>query len=136
MKTKRAKSINKTLEKVTDFCKGSFINEVCGIIGHDSMKYIFQEGKNIANDPRSNFVLDPLQYLLFKNKYETLCIFHSHVVGDENPSEFDILMSENSCIPFLIYSLNTKKFYLYIPKNIETDLDFIKKLNSEIINYR
>ena len=77
-------------------------------------------------DPRHNFVLDPLQYLIFKDKYEVITVFHSHVIGDEEPSDFDVLMSENSCVPFSVYSLNTKKYYIHRPSQPETDLDLLE----------
>lgn len=132
MKTKKFKTIKESLKEVADFCEGSLINEVCGLIGFDDEEYIFQEGKNIATDPRHNFVLDPLQYLMFKNKYEVITIFHSHIIGDEEPSDFDILMSENSCVPFSVYSLNTKKYYIHRPRDPETNLDFLEEFEKEI----
>lgn len=132
MNTKKTKNVEEALKEVANFCAGYLSNEVCGLIGYDGEQYVFEEGKNIANDTRSNFVLDPLQYLLFKNKYQTICIFHSHVVGDEEPSEFDILMSENSCISFCIYALNTKRYYLHRPRELEVDLDLLNRFEEEI----
>jgi proteasome lid subunit RPN8/RPN11 len=135
MKNKKLKSIQETLQEVATFCEGYLSNEVCGLIGYDGEDYVFEEGKNIAPDTRSNFVLDPLQYLMFKNKYQTISIFHSHVIGNEEPSEFDILMSENSCVPFSIYALNTKKYYVHKPREIENDSNLVDKLEQEINEY-
>jgi proteasome lid subunit RPN8/RPN11 len=135
MKTKRLKNTKESLKEISDFCEGSLINEVCGLVGFDNEEYIFQEGKNIANDPRNNFVLDPLQYLMFKEKYKVITIFHSHLVGDEKPSDFDISMSENSCVPFSIYSLNTKKYYIHKPSKPETELDLLEKFENEVIKH-
>lgn len=135
MKTKEIKTIEDILKEVANFCEGSLINEVCGLIGFNGEQYIFQEGNNIATDPKNNFVLDPLQYLLFKSKYETIAIFHSHLIGDEEPSDFDVLMSENSCVPFCIYSLNTKKYYIHTPKDAETGIELLGKLKEKIIKH-
>jgi proteasome lid subunit RPN8/RPN11 len=132
MKVKKIKNIKKLFKKISFFCEESVKNEVCGIIGSDGENYIFQKAKNIANDPTSNFVLDPLQYLMFKNKYKTIAVFHSHVVGDEKPSDFDILMSENSCVPFVVYALNTKKYFLYTPKKPEVDLELIQDFEEKM----
>ena len=59
---------------------------------------------------------------MFKNDYDLIFVFHSHIIGDEKPSEFDIIMSENSCVPFLIHCTVNKKNNIYLPKNHETDV--------------
>ncbi len=133
MKTKKFKTIKECLEEIASFCELSIVNEVCGLVGFSDGEYVFQEGKNIATDPRHNFVLDPLQYLVFKDAYKVITIFHSHVIGDEEPSDFDILMSENSRVPFTVYSLNTKKYYIYRPNNPETELELLEKFEDELI---
>lgn len=125
MKLKKFKNLNNLLMSVAEFCEGSLLNEVCGLVGFDGENYILQEGKNIAADTKNNFILDPLQYLMFKNKYKVISIFHSHLIGDEEPSDFDVLMSENSCVPFSIYSLNTKKHYVYRPREPDADLELL-----------
>lgn len=135
MKTKKLTNIKQTLQEIADFCEGSLMNEVCGLVGFHNENYIFQEGKNVASDPRHNFVLDPLQYLMFKDEYEVITVFHSHVIGDEEPSDFDVLMSENSCVPFSVYSLNTKKYYIHRPSHPETDLDLLSKFEDEIAKH-
>ena len=108
--------------------------EICGFLGYDltKKKYIVQLEKNCSTDPQNYFAIDALKYLLFKQKYILAAVFHSHIIGDEKPSEFDIKMSENCCTPFLIYSLNTNKFELYQPKNLECDVKIIKKIKANI----
>ena len=63
---------------------------------------------------------------------DLLALYHSHVVGNEDASDFDIVMSENSCVSFLIYSINTKKFNLYKPKYTECCDNLLKKLKEKI----
>ena len=135
MKKYKSKYIKKILKEVAEMSKKRFSQEVCGLIGKNGDSYIIQECKNIAKDPRNNFVVDPVQFILFKNKNKLISIFHSHIVGDESPSDFDVIMSENSCIPFLIYSINTKKIHLYEPKNLDVDLKLLQKVNSKIKEY-
>ena len=53
-------------------------------------------------------------------------------MGDENFSEFDIKMSENSCIPFMVYSLNTQKFNIYSPKTSESDVSIINRFKDKL----
>lgn len=103
-------------------------------MGYDKTKkdYIVQLEKNCSTDPKNFFAIDPLRYLLFKQKYSLVAIFHSHIIGDEKPSEFDIKMSENCCIPFLVYSLNTDKIEIYEPKNIEYDVKVLNTIKSNL----
>ena len=46
-------------------------------------------------------------------------IYHSHPITTERPSKRDMDSSEESGIPYLIYSLKTKKFFLYYPESYE-----------------
>jgi proteasome lid subunit RPN8/RPN11 len=79
-------------------------------------------------------MIDPLNYLLFKDKYDLLAIYHSHINTDAKPSEFDIKMSNNCCIPFLIYSIETKKFNLYEPQNLEIDVNTHNRFKEDYDN--
>lgn len=128
------KNSKDALDKIKDHCLVHPFMEICGFLGYDSAKkkYIVQLEKNCSNDPKNFFAIDALKYLLFKQKYTLAAVFHSHIIGDEKPSEFDIKMSENCCIPFLVYGLNTDKFEIYQPKNIECDVKIIKKIKANI----
>jgi proteasome lid subunit RPN8/RPN11 len=127
---------NKSLSKIKDFivnhCIGEFHNEVCGLIGWDEIekKYVASIEPNEAEDPKNFFVLNPASFLRFKNAHSLLGVYHSHIIGDESPSEFDIKMSEACCVPFFIYSLNTSKFYIYEPQNIDFDVNVFAKLKT------
>jgi proteasome lid subunit RPN8/RPN11 len=128
------KNIKDALAVIKNHCSSNPYTEVCGFIGYDQnlKKHVVQLEQNCSNDPRNFFAIDALRYLLFKQKYSFGAIFHSHVIGDEKASEFDIKMSENSCIPFLIYGLNTNKFDIYQPKNSEYDVKLFKRIESNI----
>ena len=132
MEIYKTKQLKRAISKIALMCEKRFNQEVCGIIGRSGDDYIVQECKNISDRPAECFVLDPIQYLLFKDEYSTIAIFHSHIVGDESPSEFDIMMSENSCIPFLIYSLNTKSVYIHTPKYIDADEEHLNKIKEKV----
>ena len=132
MQTKEiiCEKISDYLSAIKNICNNYPLIEVCGFLGFDEneSKYIVQLEENKSTDPINFFTIDALKYLLFKEKYSMLAIFHSHVKSDEKPSEFDIKMSENCCIPFLVYALNTDKFNLYEPKNSEYNIELVKKL--------
>lgn len=128
------KNAKDALDKVKNYCLVSPSIEICGFLGYDpnKRKYIVQLENNCSSDPKNFFAIDALKYLLFKQKYQLAAVFHSHIIGDEKPSEFDIKMSENCCIPFLVYGLNTDKFEIYQPKNIECDVKILKRIKSNI----
>ena len=120
------------LHKIKEMSHEHFKQEICGFLGYDYEKkeFIVQKEENIAKDPRSHFLISPLNYLLFKDSYGMIAIFHSHIIGDETESEFDVKMSDNCCQPFLIYSLNTKKINIYTPKTIESDVNILERIKA------
>ena len=120
------------LHKIKEMSHENFKQEICGFLGYDYEKkeFIIQKEENIAKDPRSHFLISPLNYLLFKDSYGMIAIFHSHIIGDETESEFDVKMSDNCCQPFLIYSLNTKKINIYTPETIESDVNILERVKA------
>lgn len=108
--------------------------EICGFVGWNETNncLVVEKGTNIAKDPRNFFTLNPVEYLNFKMKNQLVAIFHSHIIGDENPSEFDIRMSESCCAPFLIFGLNSKKFHLYVPQTPESDVKIINRFKEKL----
>lgn len=119
----------KAIKKISE---GNFRNEVCGFVGfdHNGECFVVKQAPNIAEDPERFFLISPLDYLLFKEDYRLIAVFHSHVVTDEQPSEFDKKMAENCCNPFLIYSLNTQKINIYEPQNMECDVNILHRLKA------
>tara|TARA_R110000772_G_C13044110_1_gene413315 strand:+ start:32 stop:475 length:444 start_codon:yes stop_codon:yes gene_type:complete len=132
MEIYKTKQIKRAIDKISEISESKVSQEVCGLLGKKKDYYVIQECINISETPRDQFVLDPIQYVLFKNEYEPIALFHSHIVGDESPSDYDILMSENSCLPFMIYALNTKAFYIHVPKNLDVDIELVKKTQYKI----
>jgi len=118
------------LEYVKILCNRNLRYEICGFLGYctEDNTFIVQETENASDNPQSFFLVDPLEYLLFKEDYSILALYHSHIVGDEEPSDFDIEMSENSCLPFLIFSLNTQKIHIYEPQNSDSDVNTLGRI--------
>jgi proteasome lid subunit RPN8/RPN11 len=125
------------LQLIVDESESNPFIEICGFLGFDRKKetYVVQNEKNVSQDPSEYFMIDPLNYLIFKEKYDLLAVYHSHINADAEPSEFDVKMSNNCCIPFLIYSIETKKFNLYEPQNLETDVDIYNRFKEDYDNY-
>ncbi|MDA9950173.1 Mov34/MPN/PAD-1 family protein [Candidatus Pelagibacter sp.] len=130
-------NIKEALQVIVDDSESNSFVEICGFLGFDREKeaYVVQIQKNVAEDPSKHFMIDPLDYLFFKEKYDLLAVYHSHINTDAEPSEFDVKMSNNCCIPFLIYSIETKKFDLYEPQNLETDVNTYNRFKEDYDNY-
>ena len=120
------------LNKIRQIAHKSPSTEVCGFLGFDKGEefFVVREEYNSSPSPSQFFLIDPVNYLLFKDEYELVGLFHSHVIGDEEPSEFDIKMAQNCCLPFLIYSLNTKKIHIYAPQNTECNVNILRRLKA------
>ena len=120
------------LQKIKELAHKNFTKEICGFLGFDTeqKKYVVKLEDNISEAPQNQFVINPLNYLLFKEDYEMIAVFHSHIRGDETESEFDVKMADNCCQPFLIYSLNTKKINIYTPKTIEADVNKLERIKA------
>tara|TARA_R110000824_G_scaffold388164_1_gene583642 strand:- start:4375 stop:4788 length:414 start_codon:yes stop_codon:yes gene_type:complete len=126
------KEEKEALEYIKKLSHKNFKGEICGFLGYDyaTNRYIVQKEENIAPDTSSLFLINPLNYLLFKDAYGMVAIFHSHIVGDETASEFDVKMADNCCQPFLIYSLNSKKINIYTPEITEADVKILERIKA------
>lgn len=102
--------------------------EICGLLGRKDSDYTPRILKNKHSDPKNHFAIDPLEYLKFVQEFEPVAVFHSHIMGDSQPSEFDKINSENTLLPFLIYSLPEKKFSIFKPEDCEVNAKELEEL--------
>lgn len=108
--------------------------EICGFLGLNKKEeiYCLKLCKNNSTTPNENFYIDPLEFLSFKEDNHLIGVFHSHTMGDEKASEFDVMSCENCCLPFIIYSLNTNNFNIIEPKVSDSHKTKLKELKQEI----
>lgn len=106
--------------------------EICGFLGEKNGEILFNIVKNNHPDPSNYFAINPLDFLLFKRQSAMIAVFHSHLLGDSSASEFDKVNSENTALPFLIYSIPEDAFSVYVPPNCEVDQHLIEKLKSSL----
>jgi len=125
-------NVSDILTKTRELCEAKSYFETCGLIGFKDGKYIVRECENLSLDPSHEFVLSPLDYIVFKEEFELMCIYHSHPIGDSKPSDHDMLASENACVPYLIYSVENKSLDLYEPKSSEIKRDMFKGMRELI----
>jgi proteasome lid subunit RPN8/RPN11 len=127
------KSINNVIQFIIDESKINNDKEICGFLGYKDSKYIMQFEENISQDPQNHFLISPANFLKFKNEYSFLAIFHTHTKSDEKPSQFDIKISEACCLPFLIFSLESNKFYIYEPKIKDYSTKELNKIKEKFL---
>jgi proteasome lid subunit RPN8/RPN11 len=102
--------------------------EICG--------FILAEGDSLRSEPAQNialykdgvFEIHPLEILKQIKSGKLAAIYHSHPVSGEFESTFDKFNCENCCIPFVIYSKQSEKFNLILPKNIHVNKEYVKIL--------
>lgn len=124
----KSKSLKKIFSFIQEHCERYFTMECCGFIGKKNKEYVVQFVSNRSPKPNDFFCVDPLDYLKFKNEHEFISLIHSHPRGDESFSEMDTANSEATCLPSIIYSLVTKKFAIYEPKEHEVDVNTLNKV--------
>ena len=97
------------LEEIKSYCRKNSNIECCGVIYCENKQLLFLECANISKNPDHNFSIDPEILIDYNVKY----VVHSHTLGSAKPSINDVRNSDESCIPYLIYSLRDDDFYLY-----------------------
>tara|TARA_Y100000310_G_C20601344_1_gene773215 strand:- start:246 stop:974 length:729 start_codon:yes stop_codon:yes gene_type:complete len=114
-------TINKMFEnEVIDHAEEFPQEEVCGfIILNDDLTVAIERGLNENPNPRDCFSISPAKFLNYTLNKTILGVYHSHPHTGERPSRHDKAMSEEAGLPYLIYSLKTKKFNLYYPESYE-----------------
>jgi proteasome lid subunit RPN8/RPN11 len=90
--------------------------EVCGLICENSLFFV----KNSSVRPQDTFYIDPLKYIEVSRCQKIDFCFHSHPQSGCSPSVSDIALSDNSLIPFLVFSPSEARFALYDPDTQET----------------
>jgi proteasome lid subunit RPN8/RPN11 len=107
--------------------------ERCGLLGYNKDEgFVIKTVQNKASDPSNFFMISPIDYLRFKKENDMVCVYHTHVIGDEEASSFDMKMSNACCIPFLIYGVKTDKFTVYTPSFCDTKNDLLEDLKCAI----
>jgi proteasome lid subunit RPN8/RPN11 len=106
-------------------------SEICGFVFVENGQLKTETAKNIAIKETDIFEIHPLEILRHIRSGKLAAIYHSHPQTTEEESKLDKFNCENSCIPYLIYSKQTQKFNLLIPKKphvSKENLELLKKL--------
>ena len=111
----------------TESIKSRFC-EICGLFVDKNGEIELKLLQNKHPDPSKYFAIDPVDFLKTKKEGKVLAVFHSHLREDCGASDFDMINSENCCLPFVIYSVPQDKFGVFVPKICQTSEEDISKL--------
>ena len=112
---------------LVEYAESSLAREVCGFICEEENKFVLKKVINRSVD-NNLFSIKPIDFLQAKLTGNLVSIFHSHIEGSEKLSEYDKENSENALCPFLVYSLETKKFSLFDKSYFERSEKCVNKL--------
>lgn len=124
------------LKSCLDFFKNESLacpnREIVALLGIKDGKPVAKIVKNRAPDPQNYFAVDPLELLQFQVENEFLAVFHSHIYGDSQFSEWDKITADNCLLPFVVYSLCEDKFNLYVPANCDVSSVNLSKVREAL----
>ena len=112
---------------LVNYAESSLAREVCGFICEEENKLVLKKVTNMSAD-NNVFLIKPIDFLQAKLNGNLVSVFHTHVEGSEKLSEYDKENSENCLCPFLVYSLETKKFSLFDKSYFERSEKCVNKL--------
>lgn len=90
--------------------------EMCGLVLEENGIEKFIQVKNIAENKKSHFKIDPITLVSYQLKSKIKYIVHSHYDQKCSPSDHDINNCNSMGIPYLIVSYPNKEFCIVEPK--------------------
>lgn len=118
------------MQSIIEHANGSEL-EVCGFVFVENGNLKTEPAKNIAVYANDVFEIHPLEILRQIRSGKLAAIYHTHPTSTEQESTFDRFNCENSCIPYVIYSKETKNFNLLIPAKPHVKQDYIDILKKK-----
>ena len=92
--------------------------ECCGFIVLDKLKQlIIIPCENIYQFPQKGFKVCPHEFLKIKQKYEIVCMYHSHPIGPAKFSQKDLDQAAELCLPICVYSVQEQDFNIFFPED-------------------
>ena len=119
-------------EKIIADCSKDISKEICGFIIKTRKGFDIKVMDNKAVHPDKEFYIPAKDFLYVKRIYNIVGIYHSHIIGDDKPSEYDLKTSDLICYPFVIYSVKNNTIHFHKPEELDADLKLVEQLESEL----
>ena len=103
----------KIKQKIRRHAKLVAPKECCGFVFEED---IF-ECKNYSENPNHHFSISPREYLKASYLGKFKAVYHSHPQGEAKFSPYDIHVSQNMNLNFVLYHNSTNKFLFYKSSN-------------------
>ena len=122
-------------DDIKKICEKEKTKESCGIILFAKNRFRVRECNNISEFPEQQFEISFFDHCECIKEGEIVGIYHSHITENEEFSDLDKEISDEMMLPFILYSLKSKKFNTYIPEKINSKRakNFSKKIKHYIV---
>ena len=107
------------LNKIKKISESQKEEEICGFIVEDKGKEHLVECENVSFHKKGNFEISQKKFVEVFEQNKILIIYHSHPENTEQFSKEDINLSESLILPIIVYSNQTEKFNIHIPKGVK-----------------
>ena len=93
--------------------------ESCGLVLFFNKRAKIMPCYNWAKNKQTNFEIEPRRFVDAFRKGEIFGVYHSHIDSSSKFSKKDIERSEESMLPYFLYSLKSNTHNVYIPKSVK-----------------
>lgn len=119
-------------KKIKEECDKNPNEESCGIIYFAKKRTRIYPCYNRSENRKRMFSISHGDFLDCMKMGEILGIYHSHVDEDESFSDEDILFSEETRLPYFVYSLKTKRHLAYFPSGVDAESSSLRNFLSRV----
>ena len=98
--------IEPVLEDVKQYVYENADIEACGLLSLERGRVKWNPCKNKAENPKHDFIIDPLDYKAIADKGDVVGVVHSHPGESPQPSELDRAACDKLGIPWYIFGEN------------------------------
>ena len=119
-------------EKIKNECIKNPEEESCGFLLFERKRTKLVPYVNCAENKKINFRISFADFIKTRKKGEIFGIYHSHVDGNSEFSEKDIIHSREIMLPYFLYSIKSDKHNLLIPETSKSQSKSFKNFLSRV----
>lgn len=124
------KLMGKLIENIQSAAEQDYPNEACGVIvKQGKRKYLSVHCRNDHYDPKSNFTVNPQDYVKATELGEVVGVWHTHTHGSSHPTQTDRISCNLHKMPWYILGVSKEddqftfdKPYLLTPESVSYGL--------------